>query len=133
MALDQEVSRTLAIFSNYDCIRQGTLSQVGLKYSDEFTSQVSSKRERHKLGERERRSNLALALQELETTVAQTKSSAASQSKNMSKTQTVSAAIALIKELRRNVLELEGQLRREELCQKELCQKELCQKELRQG
>ena len=60
MALDQETRQTLAVFSNYECIRHGTLSQVGLKYSDQFTSQVLSKKERHKLEERVRRSQSVL-------------------------------------------------------------------------
>ena len=119
MAPGQETRQTLAVFSNYECIRRGTLSQVGLEYSDEFTSQVFSKKERHKLEERARRSQLALALQELETTVAQTQPCVASQSITRSKAGTVSAAIALIKELRGKVHELEEQRRKEEVRQDE--------------
>lgn len=115
MAPDQEICRALAVFSNYENIRNGTLSRVGLKYPDEFTSQVFSKKERHRLEERARRSRLALALQELETTVAETQTSAASQPRPISTAETVNAAISLIKELRGKVHELEEQRRPKEL------------------
>lgn len=116
MASDQEPCRTLAVLSNYECMRRGTLSQLGLKYSDDFTAQVFSKKERHRTEERTRRNQLAYALRELETTVAQTQASTAFQTKTRSKVETVNAATALIKELRGKVRELEAQCRQEDVC-----------------
>lgn len=107
MATDQERCRTLADFSNFENIRNGTLSRVGLNYPVEFTTQVFSKKERHKLDERARRNRLALALQELESTVAETLPSTALQPRTRSATETINAAIALIKELRSKMTEME--------------------------
>lgn len=117
MPTEEDTRRTLATFSNYECIRHGTFSLVGLDYCTEFTSQVFSKKERHKIGERARRNQLAVALHELERTVEQTPSCAAFQSRTRTKAEIVIAAIALIKVLRGKANELEEQCRQEETCQ----------------
>ncbi|KAJ9613720.1 hypothetical protein H2204_014714 [Knufia peltigerae] len=68
-----------------------------------FTSQVFVKKERHKLDERARRSQLALAIRELQTVLISPNFTAAPHLKARSAAETIEAAITLIKELRDEV------------------------------
>ncbi|PRT53798.1 hypothetical protein B9G98_01418 [Wickerhamiella sorbophila] len=100
---EQDMASLLASKSNIQSIMEGVHQQMGLKYSEDMTSELSSKKKNHKMAEQERRNRMNSALVELSRLVAMS-------STQLSKAATVEAAIEYIKRAQSRIAELEEKL-----------------------
>lgn len=100
---DQDRASLLASKSNIQSIMEGVHQQMGLKYSEDMTSELSSKKTNHKMAEQERRNRMNSALVELSRLVSLSSS-------QLSKAATVEAAIDYIKKAHSRIAELEEKL-----------------------
>lgn len=100
---EAEVASMLASKSNYQNILDGSHVQLGLHFPERLTTDITNKKASHKMAEQERRNRINSAIVELGRLVAP-------DTPMTSKAATVEAAIAHIKDLHRQVEQLQEQL-----------------------
>lgn len=98
----QSASHSLAVKSNYGCIRDGSHSDHGLNYPESFVSDTFSKQRTHAINERNRRDRLSQAIRALQSVVPQM-DSVEMQKKGPPRAITVEKAIEYIVTLQREV------------------------------